>query len=517
MALTLECPNCGCNEFSSFLFRNNGYICKCCGQYTYEKKGLGEDEVLKLSRCDGAYREIRSYRFSEAKRLFEDILRDYPDCVEAHWGLIQARYGIVYVKGFYTGEITPIYCFPDYNNDNIEYITDQPEYEALMELLADDDERRALYIKKSQELDEALDIFADSKEEEPIDVFLCVKISKALPKCPELTEKTELDLPKAQELREKLTARGKKVFFSYKNLTNNLESDMDIWKSLVKSRKMLLITSSRDYLESVWVRSEWERWLSLGGDQQNNLYIYLLGDAKKLSRRLPPELKGRQFYTEETQEKLIADLCFDPEADRIAKEKAEKEAEEKQKEDLQKQFEEMMRKRLEEIEKTNREKQDILLRKIEELEKKVAHLEEKTAKDKDDYIRLMAEFDNFRRRTAQEKLELVSMASTETIKGLLPILDDCERALKVLLESNDSDAAKEGTELIFSKLMGYLKGKGLAVIEAIDQPFDTDLHEAVAQFPVQEEDKKGKIFDVVQTGYTLNGKVIRFAKVVVGI
>ena len=155
--------------------------------------------------------------------------------------------------------------------------------------------------------------------------------------------------------------------------------------------------------------------------------------------------------------------------------------------------------------------------KIEELEKKVAELEEKTAKDKDDYIRLMAEFDNFRRRTAQEKLELVSMASTDTIKGLLPVLDDCERALKVLLESNDSDAAKEGTELIFNKLMSYLKSKGLTVIEAMNQPFDTDLHEAVAQFPVQDEEQKGKVFDVVQTGYTLNGKVIRFAKVVVGI
>jgi molecular chaperone GrpE len=155
--------------------------------------------------------------------------------------------------------------------------------------------------------------------------------------------------------------------------------------------------------------------------------------------------------------------------------------------------------------------------KVEELEKKVAELEEKASKDKDDYIRLMAEFDNFRRRTSQEKLELISSASTETIKGMLPVLDDCERALKVLLESNDSDAAKEGTELIYSKLMGYLKTKGLAVIEAMGQTFDTDLHEAVAQFPVQEEEQKGKVFDVVQTGYTLNGKVIRFAKVVVGI
>ena len=162
--------------------------------------------------------------------------------------------------------------------------------------------------------------------------------------------------------------------------------------------------------------------------------------------------------------------------------------------------------------KTNKDKA-----KIEELEKKVAELEAKTVKDKDDYIRLMAEFDNFRRRTSQEKLELVSMASTDTIKGMLPVLDDCERALAVLKDSDDSNAAKEGTELIYHKLMAYLQSKGLAVIEAKDQTFDTDLHEAVAQFPVQDEEMKGKVFDVVQTGYTLNGKVIRFAKVVVGI
>ena len=155
--------------------------------------------------------------------------------------------------------------------------------------------------------------------------------------------------------------------------------------------------------------------------------------------------------------------------------------------------------------------------KIEELEKKVEELENKVAKDKDDYIRLMAEFDNFRRRTSQEKLELVSVASMDTIKGLLPVLDDCERALEVLRKSDDSDAAKEGTELIYHKLLAYLQSKGLAVIEALGKEFDTDLHEAVAQFPVQEDDKKGKVFDVVQTGYTLNGKVIRFAKVVVGI
>lgn len=162
-------------------------------------------------------------------------------------------------------------------------------------------------------------------------------------------------------------------------------------------------------------------------------------------------------------------------------------------------------------------KKDLKKAKIEELESKIVELEAGIAKEKDDYVRLMAEFDNFRRRTSQEKLELVSMASTDTIKGLLPVLDDCERAISVLKESNDSDAAKEGTELIYHKLMAYLKSKGLAVIETAGQPFDTDMHEAVAQFPVQDEEMKGKVYDVVQTGYTLNGKVIRFAKVVVGI
>jgi len=174
-------------------------------------------------------------------------------------------------------------------------------------------------------------------------------------------------------------------------------------------------------------------------------------------------------------------------------------------------------KEIKETSKKGATKKETKKDKTAQLEKQIEELQEKVEKDKDDYLRLMAEFDNFRRRTSQEKLELVSMASTDTIKGLLPVLDDCERALTVLKESSDSDAAKEGTELIYHKLMAYLQSKGLAVIEAKDQPFDTDMHEAVAQFPVQEEDKKGKVFDVVQTGYTLNGKVIRFAKVVVGI
>ena len=151
----------------------------------------------------------------------------------------------------------------------------------------------------------------------------------------------------------------------------------------------------------------------------------------------------------------------------------------------------------------------------EALQKQIAELNDKLAKEKDDYVRLMAEFETFRRRSAEDKLNLVSSASADTIKGLLPVLDDCERAIAMLEQSSD-DAAKEGTKLIYTKLMDYLKTRGLAVIEAKGQKFDTDFHEAVTQFPAPSEDMKGMVIDVVQTGYTLNGKVLRYAKVVVG-
>ena len=155
-------------------------------------------------------------------------------------------------------------------------------------------------------------------------------------------------------------------------------------------------------------------------------------------------------------------------------------------------------------------------KKAEDAEKKVEEAGKKADDAKADYIRLMAEFDTFRRRTAEEKLALVSSAASDTIKGLLPILDDCEIALGALEKSTDSDAAKEGTRMIFDKLTAYLKGKGLERIEAKGKDFDTELHEAVTTFPAPSEDLKGKVIDVVQTGYTLGGKVLRYAKVVVG-
>lgn len=153
--------------------------------------------------------------------------------------------------------------------------------------------------------------------------------------------------------------------------------------------------------------------------------------------------------------------------------------------------------------------------KEEELQKKVAELTDKLSAEHADYLRLMAEFETFRRRSAEERLNMVSTASADTIKGLLPVLDDCERALKVLETSSDS-AAREGTALIYNKLMAYLKTKGLEVIEAKGTKFDIDFHEAVAQIPAPSEQEKGLVLDVVQTGYMLSGKILRYAKVVVG-
>lgn len=163
----------------------------------------------------------------------------------------------------------------------------------------------------------------------------------------------------------------------------------------------------------------------------------------------------------------------------------------------------------EQPEKASKKKKD------NQLQKKIEELDDKLSREHDSYVRLYAEFETYRRRTSEEKLALVGSAAADTIKGLLPVLDDCERALQILEKSSD-EAAKEGTLLIYNKLMEYLKTRGLTRIEAKGQKFDTDFHEAVTQFPAPSEDMKGMVIDVVQTGYLLNGKVLRYAKVVVG-
>lgn len=153
--------------------------------------------------------------------------------------------------------------------------------------------------------------------------------------------------------------------------------------------------------------------------------------------------------------------------------------------------------------------------KIKALEAELEKAKEEIAKEKNDYLKILAEFMTYRQRTKDEREDLVKSAGADTIKGLLPVLDDCERALQ-LLEGSADEAAKEGTRLIYDKLFAYLKTRGLEKIEALGKKFDTDFHEAEAMIPVAEEEKKGLVYDVIQTGYTLDGKILRYAKVVVG-
>ena len=147
----------------------------------------------------------------------------------------------------------------------------------------------------------------------------------------------------------------------------------------------------------------------------------------------------------------------------------------------------------------------------------VNKLKEQLDQTNDRLLRLHAEFDNYRKRTAKERLDLVLTASEDVIKCMLPVLDDCQRALRTLEKLENADPVSvEGVNLIYSKLLTYLQGRGLKIIEAKGKPLDTDFHCAVAKTPVKEKKLKGKIVDVVMEGYTLNGKVIRFANVVVG-
>ena len=148
----------------------------------------------------------------------------------------------------------------------------------------------------------------------------------------------------------------------------------------------------------------------------------------------------------------------------------------------------------------------------QELEKANEQIEEQ----KDKYLRLSAEFDNYRKRTMKEKAELILNGGEKSISSILPIVDDFERALKNMETATDVAAVKEGVELIYNKFMSVLGQNGVKVIETKEQPLDTDYHEAIAVIPAPNEALKGKILDCVQTGYILNDKVVRHAKVVVG-
>ena len=152
----------------------------------------------------------------------------------------------------------------------------------------------------------------------------------------------------------------------------------------------------------------------------------------------------------------------------------------------------------------------------EDPEKKIAELEAQLEHEKKEYLFLMADFENFRRRTLKEKADLVKNGAESAMRDLLPVVDDMERALDAISKGGDLDSIKEGVELIYNKFVKYLENQHVKAIDSTGKDFDTDVHEAVTMFPAPEPSMKGKVIDTTIKGYMINDKVLRHAKVVVG-
>lgn len=150
------------------------------------------------------------------------------------------------------------------------------------------------------------------------------------------------------------------------------------------------------------------------------------------------------------------------------------------------------------------------------IEEQLAVAKEQIEQEKKEYMFLLAEFDNFRKRTIKEKADIIKNASEKAMTDLLPVIDDMERAMQAIEASDNIDSAKEGINLIYNKFIKYLEQNGVKAIDSTNADFNTEYHEAVTIFPAPDEDKKGKVIDTVQKGYTMNDKVIRHSKVVVG-
>ena len=302
----IECKCCGNSEAAHFEIKDNGYVCKCCGAWNRPKNNSDPKNDMLAYRLLQGYEFLNNYDFERARNSFQRIIKDAPESIDAYWGFLLAKFGVVYVKGFFNGIIEPIYCFPDYDSLGNAKIRSTREFAKILELIGDDKSLRDLYNEHSLKIDRAILNFRKSIDSAENDVFICVKISKATENNPELKGHTE-DARLAEKLERDLKARGVNVFYSLHTLTKEIDSDDQIWTHLVKSKKMILIGSQEDYLESVWVKSEWMRWLHL--DRQNELYIYVLKhDDESPVSVLPYELRTKQIYTLDSYEKLLKDI-----------------------------------------------------------------------------------------------------------------------------------------------------------------------------------------------------------------
>ena len=299
-----ECRCCGNRDSSRFTEKKDGYICKCCGvwfRYETEEEKLG---------CAIGYRYLRTYDFESARTVFEETLDKFPKSIDARWGLLLARFGIVFIKGFYDDVIEPIYCFPDYEELEGRFFQSEEEFREIRALIGNDTSMRRFYDEKAREIDRAIKKFRECKDSIERDVFICVKISASTEKeARPLNERTK-DYEFALKVYKDLQKRGLNVFFSFVTLKNEVNSDDLIWLNLVKSKKMLLIGSREEYLESAWVKSEWQRWRFLG--RSDEMYICVLNDGDTSPKKiLPYELRkdAPQIYTQDTYKKMLSDIC----------------------------------------------------------------------------------------------------------------------------------------------------------------------------------------------------------------
>ncbi len=303
---TMKCMECSNQNASLFIrFPNGGYTCRCCNTYHYY---TSEEEYTK---CEIGFDHLRCYQFGEALITFQNVLQLYPDSIQALWGFLLAKFRVVFIQGFYEKKVidnnifrkvTPIYCFENYKA--LKRITFQSDeyYQKLKQILSDRPEALATYEKQAKEIDKAIATFKGARKKSPRDIFICVKNSVATESNPDVQGKTA-DFEEAKKLYKELTDKGANVFFSFVTLKGGtIQTDDEIWTALLNSEKMLLITSNHEYLQSAWVKSEWERWIRLGRGER--LFIYNLN---KNGLILPPEFDGLsiQAYTPETRKNLI--------------------------------------------------------------------------------------------------------------------------------------------------------------------------------------------------------------------
>jgi molecular chaperone GrpE len=183
---------------------------------------------------------------------------------------------------------------------------------------------------------------------------------------------------------------------------------------------------------------------------------------------------------------------------------------------IKKIFKKMNTQENEKLNEQNEENQDNNIQEIDPKDSKIAELQSKVDELNDKYLRLYSEFDNFRKRTAKEKQDLVQAGGEDVFKSILPVIDDFERAIKSNNETTDVKAVSDGMNLIYNKLKSTLTQKGLEEMKSLGETFNPDVHEAITNVAAPSEDMKGKVVDELEKGYSLNGKIIRFAKVVIG-